>query len=249
ALAPQPEGRYRSASDMRSDLEHYLASRDAAVSDSAIAALVCAGCREHRREMERAIEARAGELGLSLPPAAAERSSAALAAGSPAARSRARFDRVERGSALLAAGIVAASVIIALVLASTLARDASPASALPGSRAATPAGAAVADPTERSSVARLVRLDVRVQPSHAVLSIDGQRLSSNPLLASMVWDPHWHTLRGEAAGFEPFVAQFRLDSDVKIDASLRREASGAVQRQGERSAPVAQLRPRAKATP
>jgi hypothetical protein len=83
---------------------------------------------------------------------------------------------------------------------------------------------------------------VRVRPSHAVLSIDGRRLSENPSSATMVWDPHLHTIRGEAEGYEKFVATFRLDSDVKIDTELRPAPSGAVRRSETRTEEVAVLR-------
>lgn len=243
ALSPRPEGRYRTAAELRSDLERYLASRGAPVSDAALAAFVSAACRDQRRETERVIEARLVELGVSFPR---------VAAGADVARAAgplARLERLERRpAAILAAAIVAASIVIALALSLTFPRAAPAARPSESREAASLAQSAAPRPPaelrlseDAEPAARLVRLDVRVRPSHAVLSIDGQPLSSNPLVGSMVWDPHWHTLRGEAPGFEAFVTRFQLDSDVTIDATLQREPSGAVRRGGVPSAALAEL--------
>jgi hypothetical protein len=85
---------------------------------------------------------------------------------------------------------------------------------------------------------RLIKLDVAVEPQHALLYLDGQPLSSNPLSASMIWDPLPHTIVGQADGFEAFSRTFRLDSDVVIDAALRPQASGALR---QRAAPLRAL--------
>jgi serine/threonine-protein kinase len=239
ALAPQPDGRYRSAGDLRGDLERYLGARQAFVPDAAIASLVCGACREVRREAQRVVDARIGELGLTLPQAAPR----ARAAGGRELEIRQR---------MIAGYIVGAAIMIALLLWVTSRRDPAPS---PHARGATTAvtsepppnhARVVEPPTDTreasSSAVRLVRIDVRVQPSHAVLSIDGRRLSANPASAAMVWDPHLHTIRGEADGYEQFVATFRLDSDVKIDTELRPEPSGAVRRSAARSDEIAVLR-------
>jgi hypothetical protein len=126
---------------------------------------------------------------------------------------------------VVAATIVSLSLVVALVLSLTLRRDTGAAAqalgALRSEACARPVAPPLAAAATEGRPVRLVQLDVRVQPSHAVLSIDGQRLSSNPLAATMVWDSQWHTLRGEAPGFQPFVASFRLDSDVKMRLASR----------------------------
>jgi hypothetical protein len=207
ALAPHPEGRFRSAGDLRGELEHYLAARQALVADAAIGGLVCNACRELRRAAQKTIDARVGELGLSLPQAIVP-SASAVAVPRPISH--------ERRQRTVAASIVAAAILVAILLWLTLRRE--------------PSAETGPNEVAASHANRLVRLGLSVRPAHALLSIDGRRLSSNPLQATMVWDPHVHTVRGEADGYEPFTTTFRLDADVTIDAVLRPKPSGAVQR-------------------
>jgi serine/threonine-protein kinase len=222
ALAPHPEGRFNSAADLRGELEHYLAVRQAFVADTAIGALVCNSCRELRRVAQKTLDARIGELGLSLPPAKLPAPSATTSP-SPVA--------LERRQRALAASIVAAAILVAAVLWVTLRREPGPNAA----EAAAPVealsdGAHAIDPNQMGAVdaRRLVQIDLKVQPAHAILSIDGRRVSSNPLRATMVWDSQVHTVRAEADGYDPFTTTFRLDADVTIDAVLRPKPAGAV---------------------
>jgi hypothetical protein len=228
ALAPHPDGRFRSAADLRGELEHYLAVRQAFVADAAIGALVGNACRELRRAAQNTMDSRLGELALSLPPSKLPAPSAALAPA-PARGG------VERRHRTVAASIVAAAVLIAAFLWGVALRrepfaatEPNPGDPLGSDRATAAEGAAAGD------AQRLVRIELRARPAHAVLFVDGRRLSSNPLHATMVWDPHEHTLRAEADGYEPFTTRFRLGSDVTIDAALRPKPSGAVRR-SERS--------------
>lgn len=224
ALAPHPDARFGSAADLRGELDHYLAVRQATVSDAAIGALVCNACRELRRAAQKTIDARMGELGLALPPALPPAPSAAVR-GSPA---------IERRQIELAAAILAFAVLVAAVMCWTLGgepqRAAGPSAvgaAVPG---APPLGAApVAGDAEAASdrASRLIRLELSVQPPHAELSIDGRRLSSNPLQATMMSDADEHVLRAEAEGYEPLTTTFRLNADVKIHAALRPLPQGA----------------------
>jgi tRNA A-37 threonylcarbamoyl transferase component Bud32 len=222
AVAPHPDARFQSAADLRGELEHYLAVRGVFVADAAIGALVSSACRELRQSSRRTMDTRIGELGLSLR--------LALPAHSVTATPKAAA--LERRQRTIAASIVAGAILIALMLCVALQRGPSS-----GTNADVDANvelsgvglhAADSNDVAGSDASRLVRLDVRVQPAHALLSIDGRRLSSNPLRATMVWDPLVHTLRAEADGYEPFSASFRLDADVEIAAVLRPELSGAV---------------------
>ena len=221
ALAPHPEGRYRSAADLRGELEHYLAARQAFVADTAIGALVCNACRELRRATQKTIDARVGELGLPLAQASVPAPSATAL---PSAVAHERRQRT------VAASIVAAAILVAGLLWVTLRRE--------------PSAETGSNEVAAADANRLVRVGLHVRPAHAVLSIDGRRLSSNPLQATMVWDPHVHTVRGEADGYEPFTTTFRLDADVTIDAVLRPKPSGAVRRSERSPDERVVLRPR-----
>jgi tRNA A-37 threonylcarbamoyl transferase component Bud32 len=241
ALAPQPDGRYPTAAEMREDLERYVAQRGGAVSEPALGALVCNACSEQRRQVREMLDARLSELGLSW---AQPESNAALMP----VLARPFLGRRLRD---LAPIVLGSTLVVALL--SWKAVDAAGSAAKEPRRPA----AGRTEPFARNTAAaegvsaqgnspagsaepatRLIKLEVAVQPQHALLYLDGQPLSSNPLSASMVWDPLPHTIVGQADGFEAFSRTFRLDSDVVIDAALRPQAS-EVPRQ--RSTPLSAL--------
>jgi len=68
---------------------------------------------------------------------------------------------------------------------------------------------------------RLLPLQVDVRPSHAVLFLDGQRLSSNPMRAALVNDGLPHTIRAEAPGFEPLSHMLQPGAALLLDVSLQ----------------------------
>jgi hypothetical protein len=224
ALSPQPDARYRSAAELRAELERYLTRKGRASSDSAIGALVARTCRAQRHQTQQLIEGRLSELGLSLARAARR----AL----PPAGPMPTLHEVAAGR--LAAPVLGAGLVVAAIAALTALRAASPATSRDeangdGRRAdlvdpllgpTDPVAHQVAAGFD-SPRARLVRLEVRVQPLDAVLYLDGQRLSSNPLSATMVRDSVSHTLRGRADGYSEFISSFRLNSNLRIDAELR----------------------------
>jgi hypothetical protein len=249
ALARQPDERYRSAGDMRGDLERYLGTRNAFISDAAVGALLSLACREHRREAQKLIDARLSDFGLSLTPDERQHKPAAVGWRSALETRQGRMAALVLGASLLFASML---LWIALM------RGTSPAAKADGSEtspsrpeterlvlSAKPAPAIELE--SGSAVTRLVRVEMNVRPNHAALFVDGQRLSSNPFNADMVWDPHLHTLRGEAEGFEGWVTTFRLDSDVKIDTELRPTLSGAIRRSDGRPDEAADARGAARA--
>ena len=223
ALAPRPDDRYPSARAMREDLERYLASRGGVPSDAAIGALVRNVRREQRQEVRRAIEARWSELGLPPSPSPSTRATALLSATSwlqGAARSRPVASAV---GASLALGLLAWG---AFTWGSLLGRglDESGAPAVALAPCATEPGAldtrAVAL-AERANSPQLLELSVVVRPTQAVLYLDGRRLSSNPLRASLVSDGLPHTLRAEAVGFEPWSQTLPPGAAPPIEATLQ----------------------------
>ena len=61
------------------------------------------------------------------------------------------------------------------------------------------------------------------QPPEASWYLDDQKLDTNPLEISVPVDGAVHTLRAEAAGFEPFIKSVKLETDVDITVSLTRK--------------------------
>jgi len=248
ALSLQRDGRYRTAAEMREDLERYLTRKRAFVSDSRIAALVCNACREQRRYTEQAIAARLSELGLSLSPRAR----------APLPRRR-PWRRILDGRFASAAACASSGTLFAALCLWRMFEGRSPADealARPvtsATQACVPRSApSEAATTRRDADARraeaerhLVNIEVAVEPRDAVLYVDGQQLSSNPLSAAMVWDALPHTIRGEADGFAGFSKTFWLDSDVKLDATLKPRLSATPGRKVARSPTLSQARPRA----
>jgi serine/threonine-protein kinase len=74
---------------------------------------------------------------------------------------------------------------------------------------------------------RLLPLRVDVRPSQAVLFLDGQRLSSNPMRAALVYDGLPHTIRAEASGFEPFSRTLPPGAELLLEATLRPSQAAA----------------------
>lgn len=203
ALAPRPDSRYRSAAEMRDELEAFLARRGGGSPDSAIAALVRSACREERQHLQRLLDTRLSQLELSVmraPPASSLRWAGV----------RERLGRITRGGrrrALVAGG---ATLLLVAWLLARAGADSSP------GRDLAAAGGPLAQP------GRVVRLEVRIEPPSAVLYLDGQRMSSNPLDAHLVLDSRPHTLRASAPGYAELVSTFQLDSDLRLAAELTR---------------------------
>jgi serine/threonine-protein kinase len=220
ALAPRPESRYRSAAEMRGELEAYLARRGGVASDSALAALVRSACRDERRHRQRLLEARLSQLGLS--------AMRAPVASSPSwSEARALLARI-RGARASAVGAGAAVLLLVTWLLTRAAADPSSQGDASAQRsgAATPTAPSAAKPSSEpeplAQAARVVRLAIRVEPASAVLFLDGQRMFSNPLDAQLVLDSRPHTLRASAPGYAELVSSFQVGADLTLAAELTR---------------------------
>lgn len=217
ALAPLPDSRYRSAAEMREELDAYLVHRGGCRPESAIAALVRSACREQRQQLQRLIDSRLTELSLSVrraPPVSRLRGADARALLGALARSG-------RGRALAGGAVVL--VLVAWLLAgagadSSRSDDPAPAPA----RRSGWADAPTPTTPEPSAEPRVVHLEVRVEPPSAALYLDGQRMSSNPLDAHLVLDSRPHTLRASAPGYAELVSTFQVGADLELTAELKR---------------------------
>ncbi len=226
ALSPRPDSRYRSAAEMRDELEAYLARRGGGSPDSAIAALVRSACREERQQRQRLLETRLSELGLSAmraPPSSRLRW----------ANARELLAGVTRGARRRALGTGAVALLLVAWLLARAGADPSPEGDAPA-RARRSSGADAAGPTTPhpswepellAQPARMVRLEVVVQPPSAVVYLDGQRMSTNPLDAHLVLDSRPHTLRASAPGHAELVSTFQVGSDLRLAAELTRYPS------------------------
>ena len=89
--------------------------------------------------------------------------------------------------------------------------------------APSPAAAAAAAAPPLPAGPRSVRIMASAQPPEASWYLDDQKLDTNPLEISVPVDGAVHTLRAEAAGFEPFIKSVKLETDVDITVSLTRK--------------------------
>jgi serine/threonine-protein kinase len=208
AMAVHPGDRYESAAAMCEVLERFLASQAWHVTDAAIGSMLSLACGEQRRRREEALAARLIELGLE-----------------PSDR-RPRSDRHASGSGLLEGGATPRALALGAAIVGAAVLGAGAVVGHAGDPAAPALGTArralqvSAREASGEANAELVALEIAMQPREATLYLDGQRLTSNPTLASMVRDARSHTIRGEAAGFHPFSQTFSLDVDVAIEAAL-----------------------------
>jgi serine/threonine-protein kinase len=220
ALARHPDTRYRSASEMRSEIDRYLERRGSTHRDGAIASLVRRTCREQQRHTQRLIEARLARLGISV--ARAVQGSGGFWPGVRAALAGATRSAGGRAAAAVAVAALGLWLWSSSRPEPQLAQERgslSPAGA-PGVVRPDPAALAFQCPTAPEAP-RLVRLELSVEPPGALLYLDGRRLSSNPIDARLVLDSRPHTLRAEAEGYAELVSTFQLESDLKLDAELR----------------------------
>jgi hypothetical protein len=219
ALARHRDTRYRSASEMRDEIDRYLDRRGSTNRDAAIAALVRRTCRAQQQHTQRLIEARLAQLGISV--ARAVQDSWAVWPGS----------RGALAPATRRAGARAAGAVAVVALCVWLWSGSKPEQPLEQERVALSATSALAVRSASTPLGsdcplapqppRLVRLELSVEPPGAALYLDGQRLSSNPIDARLVLDSRPHTLRAEADGYAELVSSFQLDSDIRLDAELR----------------------------
>jgi serine/threonine-protein kinase len=218
AMAVHPGDRYESAVAMCEVLERFLASQSWHVTDAAIGSMLSQVCGQQRRRREEALAARLRELGLA-----------------PAERGPRNDPRVsvpallDAGSTPRALALGAAIVAAALLGAGAMVRASDPGGpALGTARRALQVSSrdgSGANELGGGAEGELVALEIAMEPREATLYLDGQRLTSNPTIASMVRDTRPHTVRGEAAGFQPFSRTFALDMNVAIEAELQPVAS------------------------
>lgn len=219
ALARHRDTRYRSASEMRDEIDRYLDRRGSTNRDGALASLVRRTCRAQQQHTQRLIEARLAQLGISVARAVQD-------SWAPWQSARAALARGTHSAGARAAGAAAAVALGLWLLSPSPAEPPpqewgapSPAVALGVARPApSPLGSECLATPEPP---RLVRLELSVEPPGAVLYLDGQRLSSNPIDARLVLDAKPHTLRASADGYAELVSSFQLDSDLRLDAELR----------------------------
>jgi eukaryotic-like serine/threonine-protein kinase len=65
-----------------------------------------------------------------------------------------------------------------------------------------------------------IRIVASAQPKAAKWYVDDVEMGSNPLQTSAPRDMHWHTLRAEATGFEPFVKTLQFDANIDVTVVL-----------------------------
>jgi serine/threonine-protein kinase len=80
-------------------------------------------------------------------------------------------------------------------------------------------------PTAPSVLGDAVRLEVRVTPTNARLSLDGKPLSIGPFIGRIPRDGRARVLRIEAPGYEPWGERIRPTTDLTIAIALFKEAA------------------------
>jgi eukaryotic-like serine/threonine-protein kinase len=95
------------------------------------------------------------------------------------------------------------------------------------------------------------KIDVRVTPSSAVITLDGKPLSNNPYHAEFVPDGALHQLRAEAEGYVTRELDVNFDKDVNLELALEpnRAAAHGSRRGGIASAPKAKAKTGAVSAP
>jgi eukaryotic-like serine/threonine-protein kinase len=82
-------------------------------------------------------------------------------------------------------------------------------------------------PTAASVTSELVELQVRVSPSSAQITVDGEPVPGNPFHGRYAKDGVVHQIRAIANGYRPKTEDLSLTNDVVIDISLERLVASA----------------------
>jgi serine/threonine protein kinase len=258
ATAADRDERHASAAELLNDLRSYLQAHGGVATDSAIAQWVNRACADSKDDAKKRIARKLAQYSqssvngqtdfTSIPTRAdLERDTAS---GSRARRkldigtaggyagetvSRARGVRSGRWAAFVVGGVVLVGALLWGVAA--VGPEASTALASPllfeiqNSREVRPPPAAE------------VRVRISAEPDTAVLTLDGERLASNPFSAVLARDEREHQLSIRANGFQALERKLHLDTDVELRLSLNRDV--ATQAEGDSEPEAAPERVRA----
>ena len=242
ALAVEPENRYATAADLRSDLADYLHARGKRTSEQAIGALVQKLFASRRSMIRSAIERRQADFqaedfsGPLLDLQSSETDSSPRRIDSDPTRLDSPGSKSSvRGTALATAndieqpiaapsrsgtslGIIAIAVVLAIgVVVLGVQRWSSPTSS-----PAPPADSALPPQAETISV------NVQAMPTSAVLLLDDEKLPANPFIGTYDKDDKDHVIRVQANGFDAQRMTVKFTNDVTVRVTLVATAVSAI---------------------
>jgi serine/threonine-protein kinase len=243
AIALDPNQRYGSAASMLADLEGYLRTCGEAPSARQVADLVSRAFVNKRAQIRTLVEGGVRRLDdESIPPSQrslvrlttgadgpttdSKNNSAASSLSAAVAPQRASSGRTFAAVGFTV-GIVAVCAITAVVLLGgkhdkgAIATASADPSALIADFAAGP-GPAAAAPVAAAAPPATVQVSVNVNPSNAVISIDGAKVNGNPYSAGYPMDGAHHRLHVDAPGFVSKTQEIVFDRDSNVSIALER---------------------------
>ena len=268
ALAVDPDQRYATAAEMRSDLLAYLENTGQRAGTEEVAHLTQSLFADKRSEFKKVIEHQLRGLKSSGQVALLELSSAGPSSSRssqsstrsqvlpnlspPPTTTDSGFSRrvPPRPRRLLLPSLAAMGVIVVLGLATLKVIQRAPEQATPSEPAAAapenvrsapaePSSAASQEPPPPVVAATTVELTVRASPESAKIYLDDALLPSNPFSGKFPLDGARHRVRVEAKGFEDHNELALFDQDVSLEFDLSQKSSGSrVKRKAAPTAPV-----------
>lgn len=205
ALAPEPEGRYATALELRVAVDQYLAETSPSMSMRDVGKLVSEVFAEHQDARKKQIHA-ALTAPLSEPPPMIPEGIKAIVQSSSGTTSQSLvLDR--KRQLVWTAGIAIGAAVLTLggMVAFLNWR---------GGRTEPPPARSAAPETQ-------VQLRFSAVPLAARLTLDGKSLESNPAALTVAPDAQDHEIRAELAGFETFTKTVRFDRDASLEIMLQ----------------------------
>jgi hypothetical protein len=235
ATAPDPAARYSSAEEFRKDLEEYMDQASRPPGPRELAAVLQEYFEQERAQRRtRVQDLLSGSMvgpsvtppygmGSQSPPGATYDVHAVdvqLESKSPPAPSKLAFLKSRPvavgGVVVVALGITAAF----LARSKGNAANAVAAKAADSAVAAEPVAPRLEDSAKKGEPAT-VQLFIQVRPPHAVLTLDGARIASNPFQAEVRSDKRTHVLQATAPDYLPLEQIITYSSDTHLELALR----------------------------
>jgi eukaryotic-like serine/threonine-protein kinase len=212
ALAPEPEGRYATAQDLRSAVDDYLAETSPRTNMREVGDLVSELFAEQQEARKRHIHLVLTTPRSEPPPPIPEGIESIVQ--SPTGSSVHSMVLERNKQMVWTVGIAVGAAVLALggMIAFLTWRDSG------------------GEPAPTSSIAvapAQIQIRLTATPAAATLTVDGNPLSGNPALLTVSADDRSHEIRAALSGYEPYVKSVRFERDLSLEIMLQQSAVGA----------------------
>ena len=227
ALAPDPEGRYRSALELKQAVDGYLARNYPATTVAELGEIVATLFEKQREARSKHIHM-ALTAPLSEPPPPI---SDAPQTTSHDTHLTARVIEDERRKTIILTAAIAAGTLL-LVFSGMLVLLRWHGNSATVTTLSAPSKVATVQPSAQAQI----RLSA--SPANALLTLDGALVSGNPAVLTVLVDGREHDIRATAPGYAPDGRRVRFERDLSLEIALSAQVSAATE---QASAPISSV--------